>query len=135
MSNKTNRILIEEYNGNWFSNLEFCPAYKVLFYKDREIPWKSNRSVIKNKKSDELKTYEYITVVIPDVNNKKHKIFKNKFLKHIESRQERQHPFGERKGEEPTIEPVKEEEEKTEEVITPAAKKIITQTKTKKNIL
>jgi hypothetical protein len=84
MSAKSQRIPIKEYNGNFYDKLEFCPTHKVLFYKDHEIPWKCNKSTIKNKKSDELKIYEYITVVIPDVDNKKHKIFKNKFLKYIE---------------------------------------------------
>jgi hypothetical protein len=84
MSEKLNRKPIKEYNNNFYDKLDYDENLKVLFYKDREIPWKTNKSTIKNKKSDELKTYEYITVVIPDINNKKHKIFKNKFLKFIE---------------------------------------------------
>jgi hypothetical protein len=70
---------------------------------------------VKNKKSNELKTYTYETVVIPDADNKKHKIFKSKFLAECDKKDEKKDEkdaVKEEKDEE--IEEVKREE-KTED--------------------
>jgi hypothetical protein len=75
------KIPITQYNDHTFINLEYDPSLGILFYKNKEIPWKINKSQSYNKKTNELKTYIYQTVVIPDVAGKKHKIFRDKFEK------------------------------------------------------
>jgi hypothetical protein len=80
---ETDKIRINRYNICEYVNLEYDLIHKVLYYKNHEIPWKSNKATIKNKKTTELKTYTYTSAVVPDMFGKKHKIFKNKFCKFI----------------------------------------------------
>jgi hypothetical protein len=74
-------IPITKYNDHTFINLEYHPTLGILYYKNKEIPWKINKSQTYNKKANEVKTYVYQTVVIPDATGKKHKIFREKFEK------------------------------------------------------
>jgi hypothetical protein len=78
---KMTKIPITQYNNHSFANLEYYPNLGILFYKNKEIPWKINKTLSYNKKTNEMKTYIYQTVVIPDTIGKKHKIFKEKFEK------------------------------------------------------
>jgi hypothetical protein len=73
------KIPIPEYNNHKFENLEYDTVLKVLFFKNKGLEWKTNKSVSLNKKTNEHKTYVYQTVVIPDAEGKKHKIFREKF--------------------------------------------------------
>jgi hypothetical protein len=101
------KIPIVQYNNHSFINLEYDPGLKILFYKNREIPWKVNKSLSFNKKLNEMKTYIYHTVVIPDADGRKHKIFREKF----ENTYANQDPIQEQPpAQEPPLPPLQEKE-------------------------
>jgi hypothetical protein len=75
------RTAITRYNGHTFENLEYDTDLKLIFYKDRETPWKTTTITTTSKRNNEKKSYVYESVVIPDTQHVKRKIIKDKLEK------------------------------------------------------
>jgi hypothetical protein len=54
---------------------------KLIYYKERETPWSITTITTNSKRTNEKKSYIYESVVIPDAQNIKRKIVKNKLEK------------------------------------------------------
>jgi hypothetical protein len=77
------RIPIIRYNNHNFENLVYDITLQVLFYKNREIPWRVTKITSFSKKKEESKSYVYQSVVIRDVGGVKRKIFRDKLEKNL----------------------------------------------------
>jgi hypothetical protein len=75
------RVPITQYNGHTFENLSYDTDLKLIYYKDRETPWKITTITTTSRKTNEKKSYIYESVVIPDDQRIKRKIIKDKLEK------------------------------------------------------
>jgi IMP dehydrogenase/GMP reductase len=80
---ETSRVPITHYNGHTFKNLSYDTDLKLIYYKERETPWSITTITTNSKRTNEKKSYIYESVVIPDAQNIKRKIVKNKLEKII----------------------------------------------------
>jgi hypothetical protein len=75
------RVPITQYNGHTFENLMYDTDLKLIYYKNRETPWKNTTITTTSKKTNEKKSYIYESVVIPDNQRIKRKIIRDKLEK------------------------------------------------------
>jgi hypothetical protein len=72
------KVPVTHYNGHTFENLMYDTDLKLIYYKDRETPWKTTTITTTSRRTNEKKSYIYESVVIPDTQKVKRKIIRDK---------------------------------------------------------
>jgi hypothetical protein len=79
------QIPITKYGNHEYKDVVFDPKINRIVHKGRMVEWRRTKTHLKNKDpSKEPKQYEYESLVIPDAEGKKRKIFRKKFELFIE---------------------------------------------------